>query len=166
MKDRIQKLIESKNISPSQFAELIGVQRSNISHILSGRNKPSFDFIQKVLSTFNNLSTDWFILGKGEMYIKKEKIVQKQILPEEETKDKKIDLDKTIPEKEIFKDVNIEKTPKVKKKKIKKKKKEIIKPKKEEKSSIFPFGNKDKNIKTIFVFYTDNSFEEFLPMKK
>ncbi len=55
-------------MSSSKFADVIGVQRSSISHILSGRNKPSFDFLQKTLKAFPLLNADWLILAKGDMY--------------------------------------------------------------------------------------------------
>ncbi len=68
IKDRILKLLTEENLSSSKFAEILQVQRSSISHILSGRNKPSLDFIQKVLKNFPTLNPDWLIIGKGEMY--------------------------------------------------------------------------------------------------
>lgn len=68
MKDRLLKFIHSEGISSAKLAEKIGVQPSSISHILSGRNKPSFDFITKVLNSFPNLNSDWLIVGKGDMY--------------------------------------------------------------------------------------------------
>lgn len=68
MKERISKLIEQKKLTHAQFADLIDVQPSSISHILSGRNKPSLDFIQKVLSNFKEINSDWLILGKGAMF--------------------------------------------------------------------------------------------------
>lgn len=67
MIDRIQLILKSKNLSPSQFADEIQVQRSSISHILSGRNKPSLDFIMKILSTYQEVNSDWLIFGKGQM---------------------------------------------------------------------------------------------------
>jgi len=66
---RIKSLISVKNLSPSQFADLLGVQRSNISHILSGRNKPSLDFILKITEHFPTVSVDWLLNGKGEMFV-------------------------------------------------------------------------------------------------
>lgn len=54
-------------ISSTQLAEKMGVQRSSISHILSGRNKPSFDFIVKLMEQFPELNADWVLLGKGNM---------------------------------------------------------------------------------------------------
>lgn len=73
---RIKSLISVKNLSSSQFADLIGVQRSNISHILSGRNKPSLDFILKISEHFPSVSVEWLLKGKGEMFNLDEKILE------------------------------------------------------------------------------------------
>jgi transcriptional regulator with XRE-family HTH domain len=70
MQRRIEQILEVENLSVSQFADKIGVQRSGMSHILSGRNKPSLDFAIKVLQTFPDLSSDWLLFGKGAMYDK------------------------------------------------------------------------------------------------
>ena len=63
---RLQKVIAYYGESASSFAEKIGAQRSSISHILSGRNKPSLDFVLKVLSTFPEVELYWLLNGKGE----------------------------------------------------------------------------------------------------
>ncbi|MGQ9847812.1 MAG: helix-turn-helix transcriptional regulator [Bacteroidales bacterium] len=68
MKDRILKFLQIENINPSKFADEIGVQRSSISHILSGRNNPSLDLIQKILLRFDYINAEWLITGKGEMF--------------------------------------------------------------------------------------------------
>lgn len=68
MNDRIQLILKTKNISASKFADEIGVQRSSISHIISGRNNPSLDFIQKIIKRFPDINSDWMIFGKGTMY--------------------------------------------------------------------------------------------------
>jgi len=67
MTDRISLLIKAKNLSAAQFADEIGVQRSSISHLMSGRNNPSLDLIQKTLQRFPEVSTEWLLFGKGEM---------------------------------------------------------------------------------------------------
>jgi transcriptional regulator with XRE-family HTH domain len=67
MTDRISLLIKAKNLSAAQFADEIGVQRSSISHLMSGRNKPSLDLIQKTLQRFPEISSEWLLFGKGEM---------------------------------------------------------------------------------------------------
>lgn len=68
MKDRILKILNNENLSATKFADIIGVQRSSISHIISGRNKPSFDFISKTLEKFPEINAEWLINGKGDMY--------------------------------------------------------------------------------------------------
>lgn len=67
--DRITKVIEYSKLSPAEFAEEINVQRSSISHIISGRNKPSLDFITKIKTAFPDIEWDWLINGQGEMLI-------------------------------------------------------------------------------------------------
>lgn len=74
MKERIEKILKFEQLTASRFADIIDVQRSNVSHILSGRNNPGLDFIQKILSKFTNINAEWLLLGKGEMYIKGEQI--------------------------------------------------------------------------------------------
>ena len=68
MKERIIEFLKAENKSSAQFAEEIGVQPSGISHILSGRNNPSLDFVLKMLEKYKFLSTDWLLFGKGTMY--------------------------------------------------------------------------------------------------
>ena len=68
MKERLLEFLKQENKSSAQFAEEIGVQASGISHILSGRNNPSLDFVLKMLEKYKFLSTDWLLFGKGSMY--------------------------------------------------------------------------------------------------
>jgi transcriptional regulator with XRE-family HTH domain len=68
MKERLLEFLKNENKSSAQFAEEIGVQASGISHILSGRNNPSLDFVLKMLEKYQYLSTDWLLFGKGSMY--------------------------------------------------------------------------------------------------
>jgi len=72
MENRIQKIIEEQEISLNAFAQEIGVNRSTISHILTGRNKPSVEVLQKILKRFPSLSSDWLLLGYGSMHAKNE----------------------------------------------------------------------------------------------
>ena len=63
--NRLQKVMDFYGESASSFASKIGVQRSSISHIISGRNKPSLDFVLKVLSSFPEVDLYWLMNGKG-----------------------------------------------------------------------------------------------------
>jgi transcriptional regulator with XRE-family HTH domain len=67
MNSRISLLLRAKNITPAQLADDIGVQRSGISHILNGRNKPSLDFIQRIIKKYPDISMNWLIFGDGPM---------------------------------------------------------------------------------------------------
>ena len=68
MKERLIQLLDLEQLTPSKFADIIGVQRSSVSHVISGRNNPSFDFIQKTLTAFPGLNAEWLIVGQGTMY--------------------------------------------------------------------------------------------------
>lgn len=69
MKDRIQLLIENEGLTPAKIADLMQVQRSSVSHILAGRNKPSMDFLNKLMHSFPNINGHWLLTGLGEMYL-------------------------------------------------------------------------------------------------
>ena len=62
---RLETLLEYYNLNASSFADKIGVQRSSLSHLLSGRNKPSLDFILKILEVFPEVDLYWILNGKG-----------------------------------------------------------------------------------------------------
>lgn len=67
MKNRIQNIIEKFGLSSNAFAKEIDVNRSTISHILSGRNKPSIEVLQKILKRFPGISVAWLLLGQGSI---------------------------------------------------------------------------------------------------
>ena len=62
---RLQLVMEKHDLKASSFAEKIGVGRSSMSHILSGRNKPSLDFVLAVLKTFKEVDLYWLLNGRG-----------------------------------------------------------------------------------------------------
>jgi transcriptional regulator with XRE-family HTH domain len=62
---RIKKVMDFHDLTASLFADKIGVQRSSISHILSGRNKPSLDFVLKITIEFKDVDIHWLLNGKG-----------------------------------------------------------------------------------------------------
>lgn len=68
MKDRITQFLAHEGISPAEFADKIGVQRSSVSHVLNGRNYPSASFIQKMLVSYKALNPRWLLLGEGTMF--------------------------------------------------------------------------------------------------
>jgi transcriptional regulator with XRE-family HTH domain len=62
---RLEAILDYYNLSASSFADKIGVQRSSLSHLLSGRNKPSLDLILKIVSEFPEVDLYWILNGKG-----------------------------------------------------------------------------------------------------
>lgn len=68
MRERIIKFIDVSGLTAAELADTIGVQRSSVSHVLNGRNNPSFSFIQKMLEQYPSLNSRWLMTGEGEMF--------------------------------------------------------------------------------------------------
>jgi transcriptional regulator with XRE-family HTH domain len=128
MEKRLLLFLQSEDMNPTRLADKIGVQRSSISHILSGRNKPSYDFLLKILDSFPQLNAEWLLTGKGKMYkseipgqrtlfdqvspdtrdkttVSKDDTTTKQIIRQEPIQEKKSDIqeDVEIIEKAVYK---------------------------------------------------------------
>jgi transcriptional regulator with XRE-family HTH domain len=87
---RLQQIIDIKELNASSFAEKIGVGRSSISHILSGRNKPSLDFVLNIIEQFKDVDLYWLLYGNGN-YPTTTKTVEQHNNPIENTdKDKNL----------------------------------------------------------------------------
>lgn len=63
IQDRVKLIIKANSLTSSEFADKIGIKRSNLSHVLNGRNKPGLDFLSKVINTFPNVSASWLLTG-------------------------------------------------------------------------------------------------------
>jgi transcriptional regulator with XRE-family HTH domain len=74
---RLEIILDYYSLNASSFADKIGVQRSSLSHLLSGRNKPSLDFILKILEVFPEVDLYWILNGKGT-FPKNSKAVEKR----------------------------------------------------------------------------------------
>lgn len=66
IQDRIKLILKANNLSASEFADKVGIKRSNLSHVLSGRNKPSLDFLSKIISTFPKVNASWLLTGETQ----------------------------------------------------------------------------------------------------
>ena len=67
MEERLAFIMKAKNMSMTQFADEINIQRSNMSHVMNGRNKASLDFVSRILKRFPDINPDWLLFGKGSM---------------------------------------------------------------------------------------------------
>jgi transcriptional regulator with XRE-family HTH domain len=145
MKERLLEFLKNENKTSAQLAEEIGVQASGISHILSGRNNPSLDFVLKMLEKYQFISTDWLLFGKGSMYSdsKMHTLFDYNITDNRESNE--------IPvKKEEIRPVSDDK--------------DTIKPK-SEKVNVVNAERSTAEVVKIVWFYENNSFEEFLPRK-
>jgi len=145
MKERLLEFLRNENKSSAQLAEEIGVQASGISHILSGRNNPSLDFVLKMLEKYQFLSTDWFLFGKGSMY----KEPKMQSLFDFDSKDSD--------ENNIIRKKSDQTLPEIDNKDIAQSK--IMK------DSPVSVNSYTSEVVKIVWFYGNNSFEEFFPRK-
>lgn len=68
MNRRLLQFLQAENITQSQFADTLSVARGSVSHILAGRNKPGYDFLESLLLHYPRLNLDWLMTGKGRMY--------------------------------------------------------------------------------------------------
>ena len=99
MKDRIAHIIRAKNLTAAEFAMKLGIQPSNISHLLAGRNNPSLDFVKKLKETFPEYNLEWIIFGKGSITVSEPFVESVPIIREtkpvsqEELNDKNIELE-------------------------------------------------------------------------
>lgn len=135
IKDRIARILKDTKLTSSKFADILDVQASGVSHIISGRNKPSLDFLQKILTNFTNINAHWLIMGEGEMY----KIVKRQTQINFELGETNKPTNPPL-QSEISNSQEVKNTEKMTQ----------------------AIENKAKEIKKIIVFYNDNSFEEFM----
>lgn len=76
MNNRIAEILKNEGLTNSQFANLIGVQASAITHILNGRNEPSLKIVRSILDNFRGINPDWLVSGIGEMYRKSPEIIE------------------------------------------------------------------------------------------
>ena len=69
-RERIELLMKCYDLSPSQFAERTGIQRASVSHIISGRNKPSLEVMLKIYDAFPGVDMKWLMTGVGEVPVR------------------------------------------------------------------------------------------------
>ena len=79
MHNRLKQFLAAENITQAQFASTIGVGKANISHVLSGRNKPGYDFIRAIMAGYPHLNINWLILGTGKMYTMNQRVSPKPV---------------------------------------------------------------------------------------
>ncbi len=140
MKDRIAHIIRAKNLTAAEFALRLGIQPSNISHLLSGRNNPSLDFVKKLKATFPEYSLEWIIFGRGPITVSE---LFSSITPNEPVfSNSAVPLNKeeSAIEETLF-----------------------DQPKEEVSQFELPSPSRSATLKQIILVYSDNTFEQISP---
>lgn len=181
LRNRIEELINSEKLSYTQFARKIGIQGTIISHIMNGRNKPSLDVVQKILTNFKNVNYEWLISGVGDMYKNEVKNIENKYI-NHKNNDTQLDFPSLFDinsdnqseyNKENELKNNIENQEK-NQSPIESEKKITLEESSTPALEVSPIGNNTKTkeenpnkeippkkIKKIVVFYSDQTFEEF-----
>ena len=153
--------MQAKNITAKQFAEEIGIQPSGMSHILSGRNNPSLEFVNKVIRRYPEIDANWLLLGKGQMYgqlgIRNEESIAEPTL---------FSVPEATPSPAPVYTPALEPTPEPEPiPEPMEECEEVCKQEKDElKNEPAPIKNDGRRLLKILFFYDDNTFEEYRPL--
>lgn len=147
MVNRIFTFIESQQLTPTEFADKIGVSRASISSIKTGRTQPTLSLVEKIKQHFSDVDVNWLIFGEGEAPSKIESNTEDDLLF-----DKLDNVENDTPAPSVANDyqaVYIASSPKTEENEL-------------EQSNITPPTiNLNKSIKKVILLYDDGSFEEF-----
>lgn len=153
MNSRLQQFLDLEQLTPSRFADILGVQRSGLSHILSGRNKPGYDFMFKLTQKFPQINIEWLLTGKGKPYKDMNHPTEKVHQPKESGTlfsgslfQHEEEFDNSTENKSFNSKIETLKVD------------EILK---NQSDPVIP--HKNRNVKRITLFFSDGSFEEFFP---
>lgn len=148
---RIEQIIIDKGLSPSYFADTIGIQRSSISHILSGRNKPSLDIIQRILKIFPDIDRDWLLFDSEIPQQNTPQINRQQPVNQANTSQSLFEQTPRESPKSFLTEPDVVKS-------------SVNMPiKRKIERPTVPSVSSDKQIERIMIFYTDGTFEEKRP---
>jgi transcriptional regulator with XRE-family HTH domain len=149
---KIEQIIIDKGISPSKFADDLGIQRSSISHILSGRNKPSLDIIQRILRAYPDIDRDWLLFDNN---------VPQQNTPQT-NRQQPVNL--RVTGQNLFEQKPRESNRNFQAEQIPVQSPVNVMPKRKIERPTIPSSNTNKQIERIMIFYTDGTFEERRPI--
>ena len=173
MKERIEKILQDKRMTQAEFADLIGVSRSSITHLMTGRNKSSDTVVARTLLVFPDINPTWLSYGEGDMYLEHSSAPMQRLLFEDDDlednnpptrfdqfdfENQKQTINPTIENNMLESDIQrlfanedaVRKSP------------EVISMGNENK---FPIASGGKKIKKVVFFYTDRTFEEYYPQE-
>lgn len=143
MNTRLQQFLAAENITQAQLADSLNVARAGVSHILAGRNKPSYDFLKALMLHYPGLNVEWLMFGKGKMY--RDSSTEQQAASTSHKAETETDLlftDEDL-EEDIVEEVNIQATNEIKT--LSESVKTIV---------------KQRNVKKILILFDDGTYQE------
>ena len=153
MRERLEELMDLLHLSPTQFANEIGVQRATLQHILSGRNEPSLKIIMAIHNKYPDVELEWLLNGKGsaipQLSQENKPELDYPLLPGMESAFFQAESRKQSDFSNLRGEEN---TPKQRK----------VRNSKDVRSDIFtPENNANKTIKEVVVFFADGTYQKF-----
>ena len=150
MKERIKRIMDNENLTPARFADKLQINRAVVSHILNGRNNPSLDVVMKILSEMDYINSDWLLNGTGSMYRDGYVSMEKEKENEQGLFDQSaINTDKDPGLSEYPKEKHVQQSD--------------LSLKSVRQQQLTSSNERNKRIKEIIIYYTDNTFETFTP---
>lgn len=148
---RLEIILDYYGLNASSFADKIGVQRSSMSHLLSGRNKPSLDFVLKILDVFPEVDLYWILNGKGNFPKNEEEIVNSkpELNSEIEKPSTPISSNQNVVSVDLFSEMN--------------KKQESAQISNSPESKISNLNSEEGEIEKIVFFYKNGTFKVYTP---
>jgi len=148
---RLEIILDYYSLNASSFADKIGVQRSSMSHLLSGRNKPSLDFVMKIMEVFPEVDLYWILNGKGSFPKSDEVVISKKDEnPEIEKHTAPIPSNENIGQSDLFSEINQTKN-------------EIPATRILSEPENSNFGTIENEIEKIVFFYKNGTFKVYQP---
>lgn len=158
MNKRLQTILEIEHITASQLADTLGIQRGGVSHLLSGRNKPSFDFLERILRKFPEISAEWLITGQGKP-IRSEngQTTPISLFNDLDNESKRADIQSNVFDSDLFGTPIIQNAPTNSKPPIPETDRIKV-----QQTTTLPDSNNKKPIR-IIVYFSDGTYSEFYP---
>ncbi len=165
MKERLAKFIKNQGLTASKFAEIMEIPPSNVSHLLSGRNNPGFEFMNKMIVRFPDVNPDWLIAGNGPMCRPEiatqihmpecpPKNVEQPLMPADADESTTLATDVTKQASTPAEPVQTDHAPQT-----------ATKPMNTSQTAIQPPVSQNSEIERIVIFYKNKSFVDYTPGK-
>jgi len=145
LNDKVKQILIDKSISPSHFADEIGVQRSSVSHILAGRNKPSLDIVQKIIRRYPDLGMEWIMDEEELPDIELDRRVNNQGNSRQKS---------SVPSNSALLESSEKKSPDIS---------TVQRNLEAKENSRTVFETVQKSIERILIFYSDGTFKQYTP---